>query len=250
MGLGWMNTLVLVRHGESVANVASRRARSKGLEVGWDGVRQADIVLSARGVKQAVATGKWLDKRFVFHRVFVSPYARTIESAQQICQQFAYEAQLRYDERIRERELGILDGLTHQGIARKYPEEWKRMRREGPYYYRAPGGESYPDVALRVYSFILSMRQNFVGKDLLVVTHGNAIWAFRRVLERLDEPNLVKMQSDPSQRVYNCSIFGYEHEAMPQPGAPHMALRHCAVVAYRRQALVLGARASLMHTFN
>jgi len=233
MALGWMNTLVLVRHGESDANVASRRAHSKGLEV-VDSVRQADIALSPLGVKQAVATGKWLTQRFTFHRVFVSSYLRTIQTAKHICQQFTYEAQLRYDERIRERENGILDGLTHRGIVRKHPEEWKRMQREGTYHYRAPGGESYPDVALRVQSFLLSMRQSFAGKDLLVVTHSNTIWAFRRLLERLDEPSLVKMQRDPFHHVRNCAIFGYEREDNPPPGAPAMAMRHRGVVAYER----------------
>ena len=230
MASDWVETLVLVRHGESEGNVASRRARQHGHHVAWDGARQADIVLTSEGIRQAVATGKVLAKEFIFDRVFVSPYQRTIQTAEHVCAQFPYPAQLRYDERIREREMGMLDGLTDAGIAKSYPEEWKRMQRDGKYYYRAPGGESYPDVALRIHSFLTSMRQNFAGKRLLVVTHGNAIWAFRRLLERIDEPKLMRLQQEPSQQVKNCAVFTYVRGE--RRGRAVMTLRDCAVVAY------------------
>src|SRR5437868_14263759 len=104
MASGWMQSLVLVRHGESESNVASRRARKNGHHVGWDGVRQSDIVLTAEGRRQAIATGKWLAENFVFDRVIVSPYQRAIQTAENICVQFPYQAKVRYDERIREKE--------------------------------------------------------------------------------------------------------------------------------------------------
>ena len=56
------------------------------------------------------------------------------------------------EERIREIEFGILDVLTSEGIKAKYREEYARREREGKYWYRPPGGESRPDVALRVQS--------------------------------------------------------------------------------------------------
>ena len=48
------------------------------------------------------------------------------------------------EERIREIEFGILDGLTSEGIKARFPQEHKRRKREGKYWYRPPGGESRP----------------------------------------------------------------------------------------------------------
>src|SRR5437016_13796362 len=52
------------------------------------------------------------------------------------------------EERIREIEFGILDGLTSDGIVAQYPREFIRRNREGKYWYRPPGGENRPDVDL------------------------------------------------------------------------------------------------------
>ena len=56
------------------------------------------------------------------------------------------------DERLRERDLGLFDGMTGQGIKDTYPEEAARRSAMGKFYYRPPGGESWTDVVLRVRS--------------------------------------------------------------------------------------------------
>src|SRR5437868_5423946 len=109
MATDWMETLALVRHGESESNVASRSARRQGQLIGWSGAGQADIVLTREGIRQAAETGNWLAENFVFDRVIVSPYRRTIQTAENICAKFTYNAKIRYDERIREKEVGILE---------------------------------------------------------------------------------------------------------------------------------------------
>ena len=40
------------------------------------------------------------------------------------------------EERIREVEFGILDGLTGEGIRATFPQEAERRKREGKYWYR------------------------------------------------------------------------------------------------------------------
>ena len=56
------------------------------------------------------------------------------------------------DERLREREFGILDRLTRAGIESRYPEQAEARRRLGKFYHRPPGGESWCDVILRLRS--------------------------------------------------------------------------------------------------
>lgn len=205
-----VSKLVLVRHGESHFNVSVREARRRGERFAWEGARQADIQLTPKGVDQAIAAGKTLAQHEPFHRVIVSPYLRAMQTAQHIVAQFPYKAELRYDDRVRELEKGMIEGLSDPEFERRYPEEFKRSRHEGEFYYRPPGGESYPDVRLRVHSFLTSMRTHFPGKSVLVVTHGITIWAFRTLLERLGESELLDLKATPKHRIRNCSILEYQ----------------------------------------
>lgn len=227
----WMDHLVIVRHGESQRNIGKQAAQAAGhLEYGG-GVRDMDVPLTPRGEKQAEATGKFLGHTFHFDRIFVSPYFRTVQTAELMAKHFTSRPQLTYEERIREKEFGILDGLTKTGIAKKYPEELRRRERDGKYYYRPPGGESYPDVALRIHSFIGTLVRECPRQSILVVCHSVIVLAFRRLLERLTEKELLAIDRDPEQDVCNCSVTWYEFD----PGAGNkgrLALREFNGVHY------------------
>lgn len=210
--LRWMDHLVMVRHGESHRNVGKHAAQAAGeIEYGG-GIRDMDVSLTARGQKQAQATGKHLGRKFRFDRIFVSPYLRTIETLQLMTKLFDYRAEVTYEERVREKEFGILDGLTKTGIAKKYPDEMRRREREGKYYYRPPGGESYPDVALRIHSFLGTLARDCRKQSVLVVCHSVVVLMFRRLLERLTEKELLAIDRDPEQDVCNCSVTWYEFD--------------------------------------
>ena len=209
----WMDRLVIVRHGESQRNVGKAQAQAAGkLEYGG-GVRDVDVTLTSRGEKQSEATGKFLGKKFRFDRIFVSPYLRTLRTAELIAKGLGQAPRLTYEERIREKEFGILDGLTRAGIAKKYPDELKRKQRDGKYYYRPPGGESYPDAALRIHSFLGTMARDCRRQTVLVVCHSVVVLTFRRLLERLTEGQLLAIDGDPVQEVRNCSTTRYEFDA-------------------------------------
>lgn len=213
----WMDHLVIVRHGESERNVRRQAARDQGhLEYGG-GIRDMDVALTPQGIRQAVATGKYLGRHFHFDRVFVSPYERAVQTAQFIIKQFRYDVPMTYEERVREKEFGILDGLTGAGIRKKYPDEWKRRQREGKYYYRPPGGESYPDVALRVHSFLGTLTRDYRRRSVLVVCHSVVVLTFRRLLERLTEKELLAIDRDPEQDVCNCSVTWYAFDPSASP---------------------------------
>lgn len=208
----WMDRLVIVRHGESERNVGKALAQAAGaLEYGGD-IRDVDVTLTLRGERQAEATGKYLDKRFAFDRIFVSPYLRTVRTAELIARNLRDAPRLTYEERVREKEFGILDGLTRAGIAKKHPDELKRRQRDGKYYYRPPGGESYPDVALRIHSFLGTLARDCRKQTVLVVCHSVVVLTFRRLLERLTEKELLAIDRDPAHEVRNCSITWYEFD--------------------------------------
>lgn len=188
------------------------QAREKGLREYGVEIRDADVRLTPTGIQQAEHTGRYLATFPPFYRVCVSPYQRTIETAEAIGRQLGYAAEFRFDERLREREHGIMDGLTNSGYKEKYPDEFARREREGRYYYRPLGGESYPDVNLRVYSFLSSIRQNYAGRNVLVVAHAIVIWAFQKTIDRLIEKDILPKISDQEQDICNCAVSVYQYD--------------------------------------
>ena len=206
----WPDLLVIVRHGQSERNVAKELAKASGAVALVDGnVRDVDTPLTLLGVEQAIATGKFLREKTSFDVIFSSPYMRTIQTSQHIASQLATMPRLVLEERVREIEFGILDGLTHDGIRQRYPDEWARREREGKYWYRAPGGESRPDVALRVHSFLGTLTRDYRQKKVLVVCHSVVVLIFRRLLERWDEARY--MEVDREDDVLNCGITIYRY---------------------------------------
>ena len=206
----WMNHLVIVRHAESQRNVGKPAAQAAGQLEYHGNVRDMDVLLTPNGQRQAEATGKYLAGKFRFDRLFVSPYERTVQTAELMVKHFPYPLEMTLEERVREKEFGILDGLTRKGIAQKYAEEVKRRDRQGKYYYRPPGGESYPDVALRVHSFLGTLVRECRRQSVLVVCHSVVVLTFRRLLERLTEKELLAIDRDPGQDVCNCSVTWYK----------------------------------------
>jgi broad specificity phosphatase PhoE len=207
----WPNLLVIVRHGQSERNVAKELAKAAGNSVVWGtNARDVDTPLTALGIQQAIATGQFLrDKSFDV--IFSSPYMRTLQTSQHIAEQLTSIPRIVLEERIREIEFGILDGLTHQGIQERYPEEWARREREGKYWYRPPGGESRPDVALRVHSFLGTLTRDYRQKNVLVVCHSVVVLIFRRLLERWDEAKYMEVDSEDD--VLNCGITTYRYDS-------------------------------------
>jgi broad specificity phosphatase PhoE len=208
----WPDLLVIVRHGQSERNVAKEQAKASGSDVVWgSSLRDVDTPLTALGVQQAITTGQFLRNKANFDVIFSSPYMRTLQTSQHISEQLAAVPRIVLEERIREIEFGILDGLTHQGVRERYPDESARREREGKYWYRPPGGESRPDVALRVHSFLGTLARDYRQKHVLVVCHSVVVLIFRRLLERWDETKYLEVDSE--EDVLNCGVTIYKYDA-------------------------------------
>jgi broad specificity phosphatase PhoE len=202
-------SLTLVRHGESVGNVADADAhRRKAERLDLD-VRDADVELSDNGHKQADALRRWLQQAEdgqLPTLVVTSPYRRAADTARQAADGLGLTVHV--DERLRERGLGVFDGLTGEGIRRKYPDEAERRRTIGKFYYQPPSGESWADVVLRVRSLLADLRHGFGDARVWMFTHQAVIMSFRYVLEGLDEQRLLEI--DRTSRVANASLTVYE----------------------------------------
>jgi broad specificity phosphatase PhoE len=211
MAQKWPSHLVIVRHGESERNVAKDAAkRGTGLHSFGSGLRDMDTELTPRGLRQAQAVGEHLAKHYRFDVLFSSPYRRTIATSKEIASRLTHKPPLVVEERIREIEFGTLDGLTSEGIKAKYAEEYARRDKESKYWYRPPGGESRPDVALRVQSFLGTLTRDYRQKSVLIVCHSVVVLIFRRLLERWGETDYLKV--DKEEDVKNCSLTIYNYD--------------------------------------
>lgn len=199
-----LRELWLVRHGESIGNVAATRSEVEGLEVIPLEERDADVPLSDAGREQAAALGEWLQgRRATIDAYWASPYLRARETLELALGVSGGDATVFVDERLRDRELGILDLLTWSGVARRHPEELARRKHLGKFYHRPPGGESWADVALRLRSFLREALDG-ASESVIIVAHDAVVMLLLYVLLPLREDELLAFAADHT--VLNASV--------------------------------------------
>jgi broad specificity phosphatase PhoE len=134
------------------------------------------------------------------------------------------------DERLREKEFGVLDRLTYVGIRERFPDQAEMRRVLGKFYYRPPGGESWTDVVLRVRAFVESMLREHAGQRIAIVTHQVIVLCLRYVLERMTEAQILAV--DSAADVANCGVTTYR---MPE-GSRYPQLLAYNIVAPMEEA--------------
>jgi glucosyl-3-phosphoglycerate phosphatase len=206
--------LLLIRHGESDGNVAAAHAHSAGAEEIDVPARDPDVGLSDLGRAQAGAVGTALAELPDDERPEVigcSPYLRAMETARLVCEAAGLALPLRVDERLRDRELGVLDRLTERGVAARHPNENARRRWQGKFYHRPAGGESWADVLLRLRAWLSDADHELAGKRVLVVSHDVVILLLRYLCEGLDEKGVLELASTTPLR--NAALSRYIRDA-------------------------------------
>lgn len=211
----WPEQLWIVRHGQSAGNVARDSADASGLFSIDIAERDIDVTLSALGEQQASALGKWfadMDPRCRPCTVLASPYVRAGQTVGFIQRAGGLHerVQIHADERLREREFGILDCLTRLGIERKHPDQTEARARLGKFYHRPPGGESWCDVILRLRSVLdtMSLHHSGPGSRVLIVAHQVVVLCLRYLLENLTEEQILTI--DRENDVANCGVTSYK----------------------------------------
>jgi 2,3-bisphosphoglycerate-dependent phosphoglycerate mutase len=212
----WPEKLWIVRHGQSAGNVAREAALAAGHDAIDIAVRDVDVPLSALGLRQARALGDWfaaLPESARPEVVLSSPYLRARQTVTAICEAGGVIAPVRQpivDERLREREFGMFDRLTADGIRAKHPDLAEHRALLGKFYFRAPGGESWADVILRLRSALDTISLHHADRRVLIVCHQVVVLCLRYILEELDEARILAI--DKEGAVVNCGVCEYEFE--------------------------------------
>ena len=169
-----MNSLTLLRHGQSQWNLENRFT-------GWE-----DVPLTEAGVQEAKQAGRLMLKNNIeIDLIFSSILQRANKTAELAIKEMNLsnfwsnnELIITKDKSLNERDYGDLVGLNKQETANKYGKEqvhiWRRSYDVSP-----PGGESLKNVVERVNPYFdkfIAPKIN-KGKNILIVAHGNSLRA-------------------------------------------------------------------------
>jgi 2,3-bisphosphoglycerate-dependent phosphoglycerate mutase len=236
----WPNHLWIVRHGQSAGNVAREAADAAGLGRIDIADRDVDVPLSQLGEKQAVALGKWFAGYPASERprtLMSSPYRRAAQTSKLIRDQGGMAApDLKFcvDERLREKEFGILDRLTRPGIEEQFPDQAEFRRLLGKFYHRPPGGESWCDVILRLRSLLDTVSLHHGGDRVLIVAHQVVVLCLRYLLESLTEAEILSI--DRSADIANCGVTEYRFDPKAGSDGGLVLLRYNFTVPLEQEA--------------
>jgi probable phosphoglycerate mutase len=191
-------SLILVRHGQSLSNVAFPAADAKGLLEAEVGGRDADVPLTEVGEAQAAAVGAWLaglPADELPEVVITSPYLRARETWRIAAETSGLELPApTTDDRLVDRLLGDLEMLTRAAVAQRFPAEQARRAEAGEHKYTPPGGESFADIAVRLGSFVDDLNAGHAGQRVIVVAHDAVVLMIRAVIERLSWDQVVAVE--------------------------------------------------------
>lgn len=166
-----------VRHGQTEWNAINKI------------LGRTDIPLDSKGIEQAREAARSLKGRRI-DAFLCSPLLRTRQTADIISEVTGVPYST--DERLIEQDFGIFEG------ADRFDEGYQRAKRE--YFARYPGGESYLDMAARVYPLIRELE----GTDALLVTHGGICRIIRSYFEDMGNEEFVLFSQG------NCELRTYQ----------------------------------------
>lgn len=212
----WPKQLWIVRHGQSSGNVARDEAHNAALDRIKLSGRDVDVPLSGLGEDQARALGQWFSQAEAGNLpevILSSPYVRAVQTAQLFRQAggASPDEPICIDERLREKEFGILDGLTSHGVEKFEPQQAGFRKSLGKFYHRPPGGESWCDVIFRLRALMDTVSLHYPGQRVMIFAHQVVVLCLRYVLENLDEKQILGI--DREGDVANCSVTEYRFDA-------------------------------------
>ncbi len=149
--------LILLRHGETAWNIEGR----------YQG--QSDSALTATGRAQAEALAARLHRHRV-EALYSSDLGRAVETARVVAVSTGLIVNL--DSRLRERHLGVFQGLLKADIRVRFPDEYRRFKTDTDYV--VPGGESARQCSTRLIACLEEIAGRHPGQDIAVASHGGA----------------------------------------------------------------------------
>ncbi len=177
-----MAILVLMRHGQSLWNQENRLTGS------------VDVPLTERGRAEAMnAALQCLGLKFDI--AYASSLSRAQDTAALFLEKLGQYVPLITEPLLIEKSYGLLQGLNKDLVKAKYGvDAYNLMHRS--YNVAPPGGESLRELGLRVQPFVKQVvgEDLRLGKNVLLVAHGNVIRSLVMMIEKLSPDEIVEIE--------------------------------------------------------
>lgn len=199
--------IYLVRHGETEWNI-------EGKMQGWE-----DSKLTEQGVQNAQSLGQYLED-IEFDCAYSSPLGRTIETTENILGEKKCSIILK--DAFKEMNFGVFEGMYHQDIKEKYPEQHKNLW-YNPHLYEPINGETFKELIDRVEKGLQDIIENCKGENVLLVTHAGVIKAIYLIIKKC---SLDKFWSGPfiyQTCVTVIEVVDNEMKITIEADTPHLA---------------------------
>lgn len=155
--------LILIRHGQSMANAERRFAG------------HSDFDLSELGHRQASLAAAYLSTHEKVDIVYASDLSRAYHTALPTAKIF--DLPIIPDSRLRETYAGEWEGLLIEEIQDRYAEDWK-VWKEDFCHARCTGGESASELFDRSSAVITEIAEKNAGKTVVIATHAAFLRSF------------------------------------------------------------------------
>jgi 2,3-bisphosphoglycerate-dependent phosphoglycerate mutase len=183
--------VLLIRHGQSKGN-AERRFGG-----------HTATPLSARGRNQAEATARTL-KSESLTAIYSSDLARAMETAKPLANMTGLTVQ--GTSAFRERDVGVMEGLTFEDAAQQHPEQYAALLRRD-FEYVLSGGESYRQLLDRAVQKLDAIIEEHRGGRIALFSHTGTICILAlHLMGALDAPELKPVWISSA----NCGITRFE----------------------------------------
>ena len=174
-----MTTLLLIRHGQSQANLTRCFAG------------QIDAPLTELGFRQAERTAEFVAAHYQIDRVYASDLRRAACTGQAVAQKLGLP--LKTEKALREIDAGQWEGIPFDQLAQDFPEEYGLWLADIG-NSRPVGGESVAELAQRIEKALTAVAEENPGKTVAVAIHAIPI---RSVQWRLSGEPLSYMTQIP-----------------------------------------------------
>ncbi len=207
--------LVLIRHGESEGNLALRQYKSgetDNYSPEFLARHTRSFRLTEAGRAQAARAAAMVKAEFLeawggFDRCLVSEYARAMETAALLDIPGAQWYTTPY---LAERDWGELD-RSHPREREGRLQTHMELQHVEPYFWKPLNGESFNDLCLRVDRVLDTLHRECAKKRVVIVCHGEVMWAFRMRIERMPHTRFkeLHLSKEPMDRLWNCQMIHY-----------------------------------------
>lgn len=156
--------LILVRHGQTLANLERR----------WVGWRESDLTDLGRAQVEALARRLAAEIRDAV-AIYTSPLGRAVKTAEAIGEALGLVPVPL--EGLREINFGELDGVTLEEMQANYPDVYEQWRDRTNIHFTWPGGERRSDFFRRVAATCDEILSRHASGTVIVVAHGGTLRA-------------------------------------------------------------------------